>query len=120
VEAVLESERTLSCRAFRDISESRQLPSRWERIQRRRGLAGNEIFRLRFRLRRSRPTARQAAPLKMTAGERAGYHGDQCGRVFASDLIAKNPRTKSLVVEKTAASLSPFKNIGVFDANLGD
>ncbi len=57
-----------------DISESRQPPSRWKRIQRRRGSAENEIFRLRY------------APLKMTAGERAAYHRVQCGQVFASAL----------------------------------
>jgi len=56
----------------------------------------------------------------MTAGERAAYHGVPCGRVFASALIAKNPRDTRVVVEKSAFFLPPLKNIEVFDANLGD
>jgi len=56
----------------------------------------------------------------MTAGELAAYHGVQGGRVFASALIAKNPCVTRAVVEKSAFSLPPFKNIGFFDSNLGD
>jgi len=55
----------------------------------------------------------------MTAGERATYHGVPCGRVFASALIAKNPRGMRVVVEKTAFFHPSLKNIGVFDTNLG-
>jgi len=57
---------------------------------------------------------------KATAGEHAAYHGVRGGRVFASDLIVKNPRITRVVVEKSAFSHPSLKNIGVFDTNLGD
>jgi len=57
---------------------------------------------------------------KATAGELAVYHGVQGGRVFASALSVENPRVTRVVVEKSAFSLPPFKNIGVFESNLGE
>ncbi len=62
----------------------------------------------------------RAAPLKMTAGECAAYHGVQCGRVFASALIAKNPRSTRVVVEKSAFFSSSTQKHWAFDANMGD
>ncbi len=97
----------------------RQSPSHWERIKRRHSLAANETFDSASAFAEDGYGGR-AAPLKMTVGERAAYHGVQCNRVFASALIAMNTRVTHVMVEKSAFPPPPLKNIGFFDANPGD
>ena len=79
-----------------DSSESRQPPSRWERTQKRRVLAENEIFRLRFRLgrRRLRRTSRSAQN-----DSRRACGLSRCPErpdVSQSYLTAMNPRKSTL------------------------